>query len=175
MKNIIILISLLLLVIISRSDISYGAHLTDFTLAALFITGVYLRQGYMALIIILISILVDNYAIIYQGVSANCITPAYSLLIISYYLVFYFAKNINTLVIDRNILNNTSLTTIIITVQWLVATLSYYIFSGLSWNNFLPYLLKWSIEIISTLEQLLLISIIITIYHYLQLYYIRRV
>jgi hypothetical protein len=43
---------------------------------------------------------IDNYAIVHQGVSAHCITPAYSLLPLTYYGIFWISKAISTLVID---------------------------------------------------------------------------
>jgi hypothetical protein len=38
---------------------------------------------------------IDNYAIVHQGVSAHCITPAYSLLPLTYYGIFWIDLCIN--------------------------------------------------------------------------------
>jgi hypothetical protein len=60
--------------------LSSFVHLPDFTIPALFIAGIYFRHFWVAFTLILSAIAVDNFAIIYQGISANCITPAYSVL-----------------------------------------------------------------------------------------------
>jgi hypothetical protein len=51
---------------------------------------------WVAFTLIFSAIAVDNYAIMYQGISANCITPAYSVLPLTYYGIFWVGKHIST-------------------------------------------------------------------------------
>jgi hypothetical protein len=104
-------------------------HLPDFTIPALFIAGVYFRKFWVVFTLILSSVAIDNYAIVHQGVSAHCITPAYSLLPLTYYGIFWISKAISTLVIDDNIVKNAFVIIIATCTQWFAATSSYYFFT----------------------------------------------
>ena len=76
---------MVLLMIATRGHtnwLSSIVHLPDFTIPALFIAGIYLRQFWVAFLIIISAIAIDNYVIVYEGISANCITPAYSVLVL---------------------------------------------------------------------------------------------
>ncbi|SMM97892.1 Optional hypothetical component of the B12 transporter BtuM [uncultured Candidatus Thioglobus sp.] len=139
---------MVLLMIATRSHISWlnaFVHLPDFTIPALFIAGVYFRKFWVAFVIILSAVAIDNYAIIEQGVSANCITPAYSLLPLTYYGVFWASKYLNTLKIDANIIKNALLIIAIASTQWLAATASYYAFTTSAWEKFPAYIAHWSV------------------------------
>jgi hypothetical protein len=143
-------------------------HLPDFTIPALFIAGIYLRQFWVAFLIIISAIAIDNYAIVYEGVSANCITPAYSVLPFTYYAIFWVGKYIGSLNIDTSIIKNALIIIVATSAQWLVATSSYYFFTDTyaktGWTNFPAYLAQWSTaEILPVLYWMVAISIVFTL------------
>lgn len=158
---------LVLMILLTRSNYLSAVHLPDFTLPALIIAGMYIGGFMVAFLLIVSAILVDNYAIFYQGISANCITEAYSILLLLYYLVYYLAKFIPTFIIGFNLkfIKSVVFVIAIISLEWLLATASYYAFTEAAWSDFAKYVLNWSfIEIPTTLSQLAVISIIITIF-----------
>lgn len=143
-------------------------HLPDFTIPALFIAGVYLRKFWVAFLIIISAIAIDNYAIVYEGVSANCITPAYSVLPFTYYAIFWVGKYIGSLNIDTSIIKNALIIIVATSAQWLVATSSYYFFTATyaktGWANFPAYMSQWSTaEILPVLYWMVAISIVFTL------------
>ena len=145
-------------------------HLPDFTIPALFIAGIYLRQFWVAFLIIISAVAIDNYAIVYKGVSANCITPAYSVLPFTYYAIFWVGKYIGSLNIDTSIMKNTLIIIAAASAQWLMATSSYYFFTTTyaktGWTNFPAYIAQWSIaEILPVLYWMVVISIVFTLNH----------
>ncbi len=162
---------MLLLMIATRGSenwLSSFIHLPDFTIPALFIAGVYFRHFWVVFVIIVGAVLIDNYAIVYQGVSAHCITPAYSLLPLTYYGVFWASKNINALVINNDIIKNSLVIFAIATTQWIIATSSYYFFTDTyakdGWSNFPAYIAKWSVvEIPYTLYWMLAVIVVFTL------------
>jgi hypothetical protein len=126
---------MVLLMIATRGHANWLAsivHLPDFTIPALFIAGIYLRQFWVAFVIILSAIAIDNYAIVHEGVSANCITPAYSVLPFTYYGIFWVGKYINSLNIDASIVKNALIIIAATSTQWLIATSSYYFLPSLT-------------------------------------------
>ncbi|WP_257608024.1 hypothetical protein [bacterium endosymbiont of Bathymodiolus sp. 5 South] len=162
---------MVLLMIVTRGHdnwLSSMLHLPDFTIPALFIAGVYFRKFWVVFTLILSSVAIDNYAIVHQGVSAHCITPAYSLLPLTYYGIFWISKAISTLVIDDNIVKNAFVIIIATCTQWFAATSSYYFFtttySQTGWRDFPAYVAKWSmIEIPTTLSWMAIIIITFTL------------
>jgi hypothetical protein len=162
---------LVLFIIATRGHhnwLSSAVHLPDFTLPALFIAGVYLRKFWVAFVIILSAVAVDNYAIFEQGVSANCITPAYSILPLTYYAIFWVGKYINGLTIDTHFIKNSLIIIASTSLQWLVATSSYYFFTATyaktGWTNFPAYAAQWSLNEISlTLYWLVAIFMVFTL------------
>jgi len=145
-------------------------HLPDFTIPALFIAGIYLRKFWVAFVIILSAIAIDNYAIVYKGISANCITPAYSVLPLTYYGIFWVGKHISSLELNTNFIKNAFIVVLATGAQWLVATLSYYFFTNAyaqtGWSNFPTYIAKWSVvEIPAVLYWMIAISIVFTLNH----------
>ena len=164
---------MVLLMIATRGHANWLAsiiHLPDFTIPALFIAGIYLRQFWVAFLIIISAIAIDNYAIVYEGVSANCITPAYSVLPFTYYAIFWVGKYIGSLNIDTSIIKNALIIIVATSAQWLVATSSYYFFTATyaktGWTNFPAYLAQWSTaEILPVLYWMVAISIVFTLNH----------
>lgn len=164
---------MVLLMIATRGHnnwISSIVHLPDFTIPALFIAGVYLRKFRVAFVIILSAIAIDNYAIVHEGIGANCITPAYSVLPFTYYGVFWIGKYISSLKIDSNIIKNTFVVVAASSTQWLIATSSYYFFTGAyaktGWTNFYAYVTQWSmVEIPLVLYWIIAITIVFTLNH----------
>lgn len=162
---------MLLLMIATRGHANWLAsfvHLPDFTIPSLFIAGVYFRKFWVALTLIIGAVAIDNYAIVHQGVSANCITPAYSLLPLTYYGVFWASKTISTLMIDDNIVKNGVIITAITVTQWFVVTSAYYFFTATytktGWSNFPTYIAQWSmVEIPSVLYWMVVIMITFTL------------
>ncbi len=158
---------LLLLMFATRGHsnwLSTLIHLPDFTLPALFIAGIYLRQFWVAFVLIFSAVAIDNYAIVHQGLSANCITPAYSILPLTYYGVFWASKYLNTLSLDSHLIKNVSIITAISSIQWLSATVSYYVFTAAPWSKFGTYVVKWSIlEIPPVLYWLIAVMAVFTL------------
>ena len=164
---------MVLLMIATRGHanwLSSVVHLPDFTIPALFIAGVYLRQFWVAFIIILSAVAIDNYAIVHEGISANCITPAYSILPLTYYGIFWVGKYISSLHINASITKNALIVIVATSAQWLIATLSYYFFTATyaktGWANFPAYMAQWSVaEIPPVLFWMAAISIVFTLNH----------
>ncbi|CAC9583787.1 Optional hypothetical component of the B12 transporter BtuM [uncultured Gammaproteobacteria bacterium] len=164
---------MVLLMIATRGHsnwLSAFVHLPDFTIPALFIAGIYLRKFWVAFVIILSAVAIDNYAIVYEGVSANCITPAYSVLPLTYYGIFWIGKYISSLKLDTSIIKNALVVITATSTQWLVATSSYYFFTTTyaktGWVNFPDYVAQWSVaEIPLVLYWMVAITIIFTLNH----------
>jgi hypothetical protein len=164
---------MVLLMIATRGHsnwLSSFVHLPDFTIPALFIAGIYLRKFWVAFVIILGAIAIDNYAIVHEGISANCITPAYSVLPLTYYGIFCVSKTISSLNINTDIVKNALIVIAATSTQWLVATSSYYFFTATyaktGWANFPAYAAQWSIvEILLVLYWMVAISIVFTLNH----------
>jgi hypothetical protein len=156
-KYLFLLISILLIAL-TRSHAGFLSHLPDLTLPLLILAGVKFRENNIALTIILFSVLVDNFAIFYQGVSAHCITPAYSILLMSYYAIFYFAKYLTFNLTLKNILGFITL----IYSQWLIATTSYYAFTTKYWSEFSSYASQW--VWLETYPSLIVISVFFTFF-----------
>ena len=132
-----LLILSLVLIALTRSHSGFMGHLPDFTLPLLILSGVWhLRIN--AVVIIIASVLIDNYAILHQGVSAHCVTPAYSVLLASYYLTYHLAKYLNISFVKDGVL-----AIAIIYGQWFMATVSYYFFVTKPWSEFPAYALTW--------------------------------
>ena len=170
MKNYIFLTIVAILMIATRGHINAYFHLADFTIPALFITGLYFKRTWVALSIIILAVLIDNYAIMYKGISANCITPAYSVLLVSYYFIFLSAKFLQSLSFDKYFVQNTITIIAILIVQWFIATTSYYIFASGDWANFSSYVNIWILgdnSIIGSLSWLGFSAIFITITNHL--------
>ena len=165
--NLFALSLIILLIIATRGHASWlgsAIHLPDFTLPALLIAGIYLRQFWVAFSLILTAVAIDNYAIVHQGVSAHCITPAYSVLLLSYALTFWAGKFISSLSLNNVWFKNAVLVIGILSLQWLIATASYYAFTTSPWANFGSYATHWSwIEITPVLSWMLVASIALTI------------
>lgn len=155
------------LMIITRSNGPFsGLHLADFTIPALFIAGVYYRQWIVPVILIVAAIAIDNFVIVYQGVSANCITPAYTLMPLFYLMVYWGAKKINSLAIQnvKQLFHVSAVVVTLTALQWLLATSSYYAFTTAKWSNFPAYAMQWSfVEIPPVLYWMVVISIVFTI------------
>lgn len=172
-KTIFAVFIMVLLMIATRGHsnwLSSIVHLPDFTIPALFIAGVYLRKFWVAFVIIISAIAIDNYAIIHEGVSANCITPAYSILPFTYYAIFWVGKYMNSLKIDSSIVKNALIIIVTTSAQWLVATSSYYFFTATyaktGWTNFPDYIMQWSVaEIPLVLYWMVAVSIVFTLNH----------
>lgn len=149
---------MIILMIFTRGHnnwLSALVHLPDFTIPALFIAGVYFRDWRVAVLIITSAIMIDNYVIFYQGVSANCITPAYSVLLLAYYGVFLSGRFIQSLNVTnwQGFVKTATFVVIVTSLEWLVATSSYYAFTVSPWSNFPSYVMRWApTEILSVLE-----------------------
>ena len=166
-----IFISICGLIILTRShnNISILGHtLVDFTIPAIILSAIYLRKYFYVNFIVLLSVAIDNYAILYDGVSANCITPGYLLLIASYYLLFWMSRYINSIEISFSSLQVYLGLFLLISLQWFIATTSYYVFTETFTNNgfslYFDYLSKWFfVETIPSIFWLLFISILLTV------------
>ncbi len=170
MKNILFLTLAIILMIATRGHTSWLSvvHLPDFTLPALFIAGVYFRHFWVALTLIISAVAIDNYAIVHQGVSANCITPAYSFLPLTYYAVFYFSKHLTALKIDPSLIKNSAIIIAITLSQWFLATLSYYLFTNTfaekGFDGFGEYVATWSVvEIPPTLSFIIVTMVVMSL------------
>ena len=146
-KTIVALLVMLTLMLLTRSYDSFtGVHLPDFTIPALFIAGVYFRHWLVPTVLIVFAVAIDNYAIVEQGVSANCITPAYTMLPLAYLGVYWAAKYINTLAIKNasQLVNVVLWVAVIGMAEWLFSTATYYVFAGTNWANFPSYVMHWA-------------------------------
>jgi len=167
---VLILISLMIITRSHSNWLSSIVHLPDFTIPALFIAGIYLRKFWVAFVIIISAIAIDNYAIVYEGISANCITPAYSVLPFTYYGIFWVGKHMSSLKIDSSIIKNAFIIITASSAQWLVAASSYYFFTATyaktGWTNFPAYMAQWSmVEIPLVLYWMVVVSIVFTLNH----------
>ena len=163
-------LAIVMLVILTRvHGLSSLSHLYDFTLPALFVAGVYLRNYLVALTIIVLAVAIDNYAIINQGISANCITPAYSVLLLSYFFMYFSGHYLHSLAIDsrQQLMRVSFIIVIASSIQWLMATVSYYAFTESIWVNFATYALKWApIELAYIFSWMLAIIAVVTFVRY---------
>jgi len=166
-----IFISICSLIVLTRSHNSisiFGHTLVDFTIPAIIVSAIYLRKYFFVNCIVLLSVAIDNYAILYDGVSANCITPGYLLLIASYYLLFWMSRYINSIEIGVSSLQVYLGLFLLISLQWFIATTSYYVFTETFTNNgfslYFDYLSKWFfVETIPSIFWLFFISILLTV------------
>ena len=166
-----IFISICSLIVLTRSHNSisiFGHTLVDFTIPAIIVSAIYLRKYFFVNCIVLLSVAIDNYAILYDGVSANCITPGYLLLIASYYLLFWMSRYINSIEISFSSLQVYLGLFLLISLQWFIATTSYYVFTETFTNNgfslYFDYLSKWFfVETIPSIFWLLFISILLSV------------
>ena len=166
-----IFISICSLIVLTRSHNSisiFGHTLVDFTIPAIIVSAIYLRKYFFVNCIVLLSVAIDNYAILYDGVSANCITPGYLLLIASYYLLFWMSRYINSIEIGVSSLQVYLGLFLLISLQWFIATTSYYVFTETFTNNgfslYFDYLSKWFfVETIPSIFWLLFISILLSV------------
>ena len=169
LKTIWAVIIMLALIILTRGHgLDTIIHLPDFTLPALFIAGVYLRHWMVPTLLIVVAIAVDNYAIVYQGISANCITPAYSVLPIAYLFMYLGGRYVDSLNIDsfQKLLKVAIVLIIAASAEWLLATLSYYAFTSASWAGFGAYALKWApVEMGYVFYWMIAVSIVFTLNH----------
>jgi len=164
---------MVLLMIATRGHVNWLdslVHLPDFTIPALFIAGIYLRKFWTALVIVVAAVAIDNYAIVHEGISANCITPAYSILPLTYYGIFWVGRHISSLNIDASIAKNALIIIAATSTQWLVATSSYYFFTATyaktGWTNFASYTAQWSVVgIPPVLFWMVAVSIVFTLNH----------
>ena len=120
------------------------------------------------ILLIVVAIAVDNYAIVYQGISANCITPAYSVLPIAYLFMYLGGRYVDSLNIDsfQQLLKVAFVLIIAASAEWLLATVSYYAFTSASWVGFGAYALKWApVEMGYVFYWMIAISIVFTLNH----------
>jgi hypothetical protein len=162
-KTLYVLGIMLILMILTRGHsywLSSLVHLPDFTIPALFIAGIYFRDWRVAVVLIISAVAIDNYVIVYKGVSANCITPAYSVLPLLYFGVFLSGKFINSLSVNNlNSLMKISGFVLSVTVlEWLFATTSYYAFTSSDWSKFPSYAMHWApAEILAVLQWMIVV------------------
>jgi len=159
-----------ILMIATRSHHSM-IHLADITIPLLIVFGIYSRDFSYAHIIILLALTIDNYMILYEGVSANCITPGYLILLTSYYLIFSLSRFVSSIEINKFFYKNFNLIILLLTFQWFIATLSYYVFTktfaSSGFTGFLSYVNKWALpEILPSLIWIGIASLTFTLYQY---------
>ena len=81
---------------VTRSHTSV-VHLADITIPLLIIFGIYSKNLSYAHFTIISALVIDNYMILYEGVSANCITPGYLILLVSYYVIFSLSRIVSSI------------------------------------------------------------------------------
>jgi len=67
-------------------------HLPDASMALFFLGGIYLRKHLLFVAFVALAVLVDWYSVSYAGVSAFCITLAYSFLPLAYAVLWYAGR-----------------------------------------------------------------------------------
>ena len=155
---------------VTRSHTSI-VHLADITVPLLVIFGIYSKNLSYAHFTIISALVIDNYMILHEGVSANCITPGYLILLASYYVIFSLSRIVSTIEINKFFYKNFSLIILLLTFQWFIATLSYYVFTktfaSSGFTGFLSYINKWALpEILPSLIWIGIASLTFTLYQY---------
>ena len=172
-KTVVALVIMIALMAISRAQSPFSAaHMPDFTIPALFIAGVYFRQWIVPAILIVVAVAIDNFAIFYQGVSANCITPAYSILPLAYLAVYWGATKLDSLAIQnaKQFVNVVAVVVVFTVVEWFIATTSYYAFTTAPWADFGSYVARWApMEMLAVLTWMAVVVVAFTINHYASL------
>src|ERR1700754_207021 len=67
-------------------------HLPDASMALFFLGGIYLRKHLAFAAFVTLSVLIDWYSVSYAGVSAFCITVAYSFMPLAYAVLWYAGR-----------------------------------------------------------------------------------
>lgn len=103
-------------------------HLPDFTLAAIFITGVYFKNFLAPLPLIVAAVLIDWVSINYYGASNFCVTKAYVMLLPAYYFTYLIAHPLTSLKFDslKQALTISLTLLFAISLEWLITSASFY-------------------------------------------------
>lgn len=110
------------------SWVSAFVHLPDFTLPALFIAGVYLRNILVPIFLIALAMGVDWYVITYNSVSDFCVTDAYSMLVPAYLAMYFGGSMLNSLTTDsaKSFVNISAVVMTAGFTSWLISSASFY-------------------------------------------------
>lgn len=147
---ILILMSLMLITRGHSNPLNTLIHLPDFTLPALFIAGVYLRNLLIPLSMIALAMGIDWYVISYNGVSNFCITDAYMMLIPAYMAMFIGGNLLNSLAINSIGSLAKVFFVVMITgfIEWFISSASFYwmapYFTDPNWAGFMPRIEKYA-------------------------------
>ena len=141
-------------------------HLPDFTLAALFIAGTYLRNWIVPLVIIAFAMSIDWYVISNKGVSDFCITQAYMMLVPAYLVMFAGGLMFKSLAI-QNALKLMKLTVVMAVsgaLEWLISSASFYwmapYFTDPTVAGFLPRIVKYAPNAMANLALLMIATVL---------------
>ncbi len=155
---------------VTRSHTSV-VHLADITIPLLIIFGIYSKNLSYAHFTIIFALAIDNFMILYEGVSANCITPGYLILLASYYVIFSLSRFVSSIEINKFFYKKFSIIILLLAFQWFISTLSYYVFTktfaSSGFTGFLSYVNKWALpEILPSLIWIGIASLTFTLYQY---------
>ncbi len=148
------LFGLLFFISLTRGHVNWLdsiVHLPDFTLPALFIAGVYLRNWLIPFIIIGFALLIDWYVVSNSNVdflNHFCITSAYFYLIPAYLMMYLGGQFLTSFKINsvKNLIQIFFVLTIAWVAEWLISSISFYLLS--------PYFPQPSLgEFINRIEQ----------------------
>jgi len=125
------MIFMVLLMILTRgyqSTAHLEVHLPDFTLAAIFITGVYFKNFLAPIPLIIVAVLIDWVSISYYGASNFCVTQAYVMLLPAYYLMYWVARSLTSLKVNslKQVLLIAMTLLFAISLEWLITSASFY-------------------------------------------------
>ena len=125
------IIFMMLLMVLTRGyqSASYlDIHLPDFTLAAIFITGVYFKNFLAPVPLIIVAVLIDWVSISYYGASNFCVTQAYVMLLPAYYLMYLVARSLTSLKFNslKQVLLIAMTLLVAISLEWLITSASFY-------------------------------------------------
>ena len=125
------MVIMMLLMMATRGHVNWlssASHLPDFTLPALFITGVYFKNWLAPIPLILLAVFIDWYVISYNGVSDFCISEAYMMLLPAFYMMFIGGRLINSLWVNsfKQLLSITLILLMATGVEWFISSASFY-------------------------------------------------
>lgn len=147
---VLILISLMLITRGHNNPLNTLVHLPDFTLPALFIAGVYLRNILIPIFMIALAMGIDWYVITYNGVSDFCVTDAYMMLVPAYMAMFIGGNALNSLTVNSTGSFIKIFSVVMITgfISWFVSSASFYwmapYFIDPNWAGFVPRVEKYA-------------------------------
>ncbi len=129
----VIFLAICIAIMIGTRSSLFRSHweVPDFTLAAFFLAGVYMRK-YIYSIILLTGVVLIDFVSIKNGVSSWCVTPAYAYLVPTYLSLWWGGTHFRNLRISsiHQLLALIGIVFLCGTLAFWISTGSFYLFSG---------------------------------------------